>query len=42
MDAETTEEIRQAGNLQNIVNQHRILLERRTGNQDGKKKSIRI
>jgi hypothetical protein len=36
MDAETTDEVRQAGNLQDIVNQQRILLEGRPPNEDGK------
>ncbi len=36
MDAETTEAVRHAGNLQNIINQHRILLEKRPKNADGK------
>jgi len=42
MDTETTEAVRNAGNLQNIVNQQRILLEQRPQNEDGKKNSIRI
>jgi hypothetical protein len=42
MDTETTEAVRNAGNLQNIVNQQRILLEQRPQNEDGKKNSMRI
>jgi hypothetical protein len=40
MDAEITDAIRHAGNLQNIVDQHRILLETRPTNEDGKEKII--
>jgi len=36
MDADTTEALRHVENLQNTVNQHRILLERRPKNEDGK------
>lgn len=42
MDAETTEAIRHAGNLQNILNQHRLLLEREPTDADGKENSFRI
>lgn len=35
MDAETTDAVRQAGNLQDIVNQQRALLEGRPSNTDG-------
>lgn len=36
MDAETTQAVRHVGNLQNIINQHRFLLEQRPKNEDGK------
>jgi hypothetical protein len=42
METEATEAVRQAGNLQNVVNQHRILLERRPKNEDGKENIIRM
>lgn len=37
MDSEITKAVRHAGNLQKMVNQHRMLLERRPKNDDGKK-----
>jgi hypothetical protein len=42
MQAAATESVRQAGNLQNIVDQHRISLERRSRNKDGKVNWMRI
>jgi hypothetical protein len=42
METEATEAVRQAGNLQNVVNQHRILLESRPKNEDGKENIIRM
>lgn len=42
MQSETTDAVRQAGNLQNNCKQHRILLEKRTGNENGKVNSIEM
>ena len=42
MDADTTEAVRHAGNFQNIVQQHRVLLERRPRDKDGKEDSLDI
>ena len=42
MDAETTEAIRHQGNLQTILHEQRLLLEREPTNADGKENSFRI
>jgi hypothetical protein len=42
MATETTEAVRQAGNLQNVVNRHRLLLEKRPRNEDGKENRLRV
>jgi hypothetical protein len=42
MDADTTEAVRHVENLQNIVNQHRILLERQPNNEDGKENFLKL
>jgi hypothetical protein len=42
MDVETTDAVRQAGNLQDIVNQQRVLLEGRATNEDGNESSDNI
>jgi hypothetical protein len=42
MQVATTRAVRQAGNLQNIVNQHRISLERQPKNKNGKVNWMRI